>query len=190
MQLLRAAGHKRMPWKNGKGETAEIAVFPEGAPLGEFGWRLSMATVVEPGPFSAFPEIDRVLAIVSGGGLQLDIGGRDIIVSREGKALAFPGDVTVASFPFGTPVIDLNLMTRRGQFQGSITRVRGETATVITPKALTFVVALADCTLTTDVQSVALKYQDAVRLEVRDRPVTLQATGGLELLVVSISAEA
>ncbi len=44
-----------MPWKNGGGETAEIAVFPPSADLSEFGWRISMATVSSDGPFSAFP---------------------------------------------------------------------------------------------------------------------------------------
>lgn len=52
---LLAANHRRMPWKNGRGETTEIAVWPEGAGLQDFGWRLSMAGVSEHGAFSAFP---------------------------------------------------------------------------------------------------------------------------------------
>lgn len=43
MRILRASDHKRMPWKNGKGETVEIAVFPEGASVDTFDWRISMA---------------------------------------------------------------------------------------------------------------------------------------------------
>ena len=50
-----------MPWKNGGGETAEIAVSPPGAALDDFDWRLSMARVETDGPFSAFPGIDRTL---------------------------------------------------------------------------------------------------------------------------------
>ncbi len=188
MQLLPAAGHKRMPWKNGKGETAEIAVFPEGAALGEFGWRLSMATVSEPGPFSAFPGIDRVLAIVSGGGLRLEIDGQDVTVGRQSGAVAFPGDVTVASTPFAAPVVDLNLMTRQGQFEGSISRVQGERTRIIEPEALTFVIALSECTLATDEQSIALAHQDAVRLEAGEVPVSLRASDGLDLLRVSLTA--
>ena len=45
MRILRAADHKRMPWKNGGGETTEIAVFPEHAGLSDFDWRVSMARV-------------------------------------------------------------------------------------------------------------------------------------------------
>jgi uncharacterized protein len=30
-RLIRAAAYRRMPWKNGGGETVEIAIAPEGA---------------------------------------------------------------------------------------------------------------------------------------------------------------
>ncbi len=69
MRILRAADHKRMPWKNGGGETVEIAVAPQDAALGDFDWRISMATVAADGPFSIFPGIDRTLSILSGSGM-------------------------------------------------------------------------------------------------------------------------
>jgi environmental stress-induced protein Ves len=47
-----------MPWKNGGGETTEIAVFPDGAGLSDFDWRVSMARVDGDGPFSSFPGIE------------------------------------------------------------------------------------------------------------------------------------
>jgi len=61
MKILRSADHKRMPWKNGGGETVEIAISPQGAGLADFDWRVSMATVASDGPFSVFPGIDRTL---------------------------------------------------------------------------------------------------------------------------------
>ena len=64
-----------MRWKNGGGETAEIAVSPPGAALDAFDWRLSMAKVETDGPFSAFPGIDRTLAILEGEGIRLSVGG-------------------------------------------------------------------------------------------------------------------
>ena len=62
-KLLRNSDHRRMPWKNGGGETVEVIVHPEGASLSDFGWRVSMATVASDGPFSVFPGIDRTLAV-------------------------------------------------------------------------------------------------------------------------------
>ena len=70
MRLLPAAGHRRMPWKNGGGETVEIAISPADAGLDGFDWRLSMATVATDGPFSVFPGIDRSLAVIRGAGIQ------------------------------------------------------------------------------------------------------------------------
>lgn len=65
------------PWKNGGGETREIAAFPPGAGFDDFDWRLSIATIAEDGAFSAFPGIDRTLILLSGNGvaLRLDDGG-------------------------------------------------------------------------------------------------------------------
>ena len=48
MRRLPPAAYTRQPWKNGKGETGELArADRDGALL----WRLSMATVAEAGPF-------------------------------------------------------------------------------------------------------------------------------------------
>ena len=55
MRILRASDHRVMLWKNGGGSTTEIAVFPPGAGIGAFDWRVSMASVVGDGAFSAFP---------------------------------------------------------------------------------------------------------------------------------------
>ena len=68
MRILRAESYRRMPWKNGGGETTEIAVSPEGAGLDDFDWRVSMARVESSGPFSLFAGIDRTLAILEGEG--------------------------------------------------------------------------------------------------------------------------
>lgn len=77
MTLMRASSYKRMPWKNGGGETVEIAVFPQGASVDDFDWRISMATVASDGPFSIFPGIDRTLSILEGNGMALAIAAND-----------------------------------------------------------------------------------------------------------------
>ncbi|MGI2035464.1 HutD family protein [Rhizobium panacihumi] len=44
-----------MPWKSGKEETTEIAVFPPDASIDDFDWRISMATVAPDDPFPRSP---------------------------------------------------------------------------------------------------------------------------------------
>lgn len=115
MQILKAQDYRRMPWKNGGGETAEIAVFPPGSGLDGFDWRISMATVATDGPFSAFPGIDRTLTILSGGGILLETEGEAAIsLNRMAPPHAFAADRPSFAVLLDGDVIDLNVMTRRG----------------------------------------------------------------------------
>ncbi|XES00502.1 HutD family protein [Streptomyces sp. S1D4-11] len=68
VRVLSAAGRVGVPWKNGGGVTREIVAWPEGADMGDFEWRVSLADVGGDGPFSAFADVDRILTMVEGGG--------------------------------------------------------------------------------------------------------------------------
>ncbi len=124
MKLLRASDHKRMPWKNGGGETVEIAVSPEGAGLADFDWRVSMATVATDGPFSVFPGIDRTLSILEGEGMTLFIEGRaPERLTQASEPLPFAADAPTSATLVDGTITDLNVMTRRGRFKHSVQRV-------------------------------------------------------------------
>ena len=123
INVWRAADYVRMPWKNGGGQTIEIAVQPPAAGLDDFGWRLSIATISQDGAFSRFAGIDRTLALLDGAGLRLEIGAAKAdagqvtrtVELRPGDApLHFDGAAPVAAQLRDGPVRDLNLMTRRG----------------------------------------------------------------------------
>ena len=51
-----------VPWRNGGGVTREILA-SGGSGSDGFDWRISIADVSEPGPFSAFPGFDRVITL-------------------------------------------------------------------------------------------------------------------------------
>ena len=122
-QILRAADRVATPWKNGLGVTREIAVHPPGASLDDFDWRLSMANVDAGGPFSNFPGVERLLAVLDGR-LALRIDGRaPIELGADTPPLAFPGDVPVEAELLAGPVTDLNLMSRRGQVRATLERL-------------------------------------------------------------------
>lgn len=125
MPILRAQHYKRMPWKNGGGETVEIAVFPEGAGLAEFDWRISMATVAADGPFSVFPGIDRTLSILDGAGMTLSIEGREPVgLTQESPPLSFPADAPTSAILLNGEITDLNVMTRRTALTHSVERIK------------------------------------------------------------------
>ncbi|ALV29036.1 HutD/Ves family protein [Pannonibacter phragmitetus] len=123
-QLIRWGMARAMPWKNGGGITHELAVFPQGAGLEDFGWRLSMAEVASDGPFSAFTGIDRTLALVDGAGISLDFdAGGEAVLDTPGAFTSFDGGVPVTGRLIDGPVLDFNIMTRRGVFRHSMERL-------------------------------------------------------------------
>jgi environmental stress-induced protein Ves len=124
MHILQSSDYRRMPWKNGGGETTEIAVSPAGAGLDDFGWRVSMARVEGDGPFSAFPGVDRTLTILDGEGLRLAVAGRPAIsLDAAAEPFTFPADQPTQSSLIGGPVTDLNVMTRRARFTHAVSRL-------------------------------------------------------------------
>lgn len=113
-----------MPWKNGGGVTTEIAVFPEGASLSDFDWRISTAHVGQDGPFSSFPGIDRTLAVLAGGGIRLAFAdGEAATLARGSPPFAFGADRAVTGALVAGPIDDLNIMSRRGRWHHEVRRL-------------------------------------------------------------------
>ena len=114
MRHLTAADYLRTRWKNGGGETVQLAIFPEGASLDDFAWRISMAAIDRDGPFSLFAGVDRSLAVLDGDGVVLHIDGKRHQLAAGGEPLRFGGDARTAAELISGPVRDFNVMTRRG----------------------------------------------------------------------------
>ena len=126
MRILNADKYIRMPWRNGRGETAQVAISPVAATLSDFDWRVSMARVDDDGPFSIFPQTDRTLTVLRGDGLRLSVdGATPVELTPSSDPLAFAGDVAAAATLIGGTVTDLNVMTRRGRFRHSMRALRG-----------------------------------------------------------------
>jgi environmental stress-induced protein Ves len=100
-----------MPWRNGLGHTVEMA---RGDGAEGFLWRISRAAVTQNGPFSTFPQIDRILFMLSGAGLIFNFGdGRTETLNTPFAHLAFPGDAPLDCTLLDGPCEDLNLMVDR-----------------------------------------------------------------------------
>ncbi len=115
-----------MPWKNGGGVTREIVCMPPGAGMGDFDWRVSIAHIAGDGPFSAFPGIDRVITLLSGGGVHL-LGDDGLVNHRLDTPLApfaFAGEAAIHARLLAGDCHDFNLMTRRAVCSASLQVLR------------------------------------------------------------------
>lgn len=110
MRHLTPADYTRQPWKNGRGITTELWRLERD---GQLLVRLSRAAVVEDGPFSLFPGMERNLTVLSGPGFRLT--GPGLTLRCEPLVpVAFPGDIDVmASETDGQQSDDFNVMTER-----------------------------------------------------------------------------
>ena len=106
---LSSSDFRVMPWANGKGITVEMLRIER---AGRLVLRLSRAMVVEDGPFSIFPGIERNLTVLSGPGFRLLKQGLSL-EARLLEPVGFPGDVPVRAVDVGGPSEDFNVMTGR-----------------------------------------------------------------------------
>ena len=135
----------------------EIACDTPGRP--GWTWRVAIAPVPEEGPFSHFEGIHRRMIVFEGGTMVLDVGG-ETLRCPPGVVVEFPGDVpTTATLPDG-PIVDLNLMTRRGVADGTMRH-----ATAPGPLGACDVIMITSETATIEVDGVA----QGLELKVRQR---------------------
>jgi environmental stress-induced protein Ves len=157
---LPAAERVAVPWKNGGGVTREILARPEGADMADFVWRVSLADVGADGPFSAFADVDRILTMVEGEGMDLTVGGEPRRVDTRFVPQAFPGDLPTDCRLLGGPVVNLNVMWRRGgQVTPTVTVTHPRLPLAVPPTAL--IVALDG---TAEVAGLTLGRYDAALL--------------------------
>lgn len=190
MRLLRAADRQAAPWKNGGGVTREIMAWPPGAGFDDFDWRLSMAEVRADGPFSSFPGVDRILAVLQGS-LRLTIEGRRALnVSPETAPAAFPGDAAIYAVVEAGPVLDLNLMSRRGKVRARLTRLDVLTPQVFGPVDATVLVIAASASLrvVSPASTCNLELHDAVLIAGTGERLSVEAATPALAYVASFEA--
>ena len=101
---LTASDFRPMPWANGKGTTIEMYRLEDDV----LRLRLSRAQVVEDGPFSLFPGIQRNLTVLTGPGF--DLVGAQTYRARPLQPIAFPGDLALQAVNVTAPSEDFNVM--------------------------------------------------------------------------------
>lgn len=110
--VLHHDDYSQSRWKNGLGITRTVDIAPSHAGFETFEWRVSMADVGDPTPFSPLPSVDRWLMPIAGSGFELMINGASF-QPAVGEVVQFTGDDEASGGASGTGSRDLNLMVRR-----------------------------------------------------------------------------
>lgn len=186
--LLPKDGQRIIAWKNGGGMTREVVRHPAGSSLDDFAWRISAAVVSTAGPFSAFPGVDRSLALIEGSGLVLQRDGQRATLTSWTPAFEFAGEEQVEGFLTAGTVTDFNVMTRRQGFTHQLERHTVSGSLCISHcghAVLVYVVCGRPCILFPQLAAARLIPGDAVLLAAPRQRLTLHATQA-EILLVNI----
>lgn len=120
IELISASQYQSMPWKNGFGVTAQIAIEPPAAVFGQddFLWRLSSAKITASSPFSVFSGYERLLAVYQGDGFEVN----NQALTAQSHPLAFSGDIPLECRLLGGETTDLGLIFKRDKATAEIKR--------------------------------------------------------------------
>jgi uncharacterized protein len=160
-ELLPASSRIASPWRNGGGVTREVAAKASAVPPG-FDWRISIADIDGPGPFSPFPGIDRTLVVLEGR-LALAIDEDSPLALSPESIVRFSGEARVSARPLSKTSRDLNIMVRRDSWRSTLDAVHVDhNARIMTAACATMVLSLGDLTLRCRDSLWTLAYLDAV----------------------------
>ena len=120
LTILSPETFKTIPWKNGLGQTTELAI-NSGGNLDNFNWRLSIASVVNDGDFSNFSGYQRNLVLIEGKGLILDHRNGDIDELTNLLDIShFDGGSKTHGSLVNGGIKDFNIMTKQNSFTAEV----------------------------------------------------------------------
>lgn len=107
-QVISLARTQPQVWHNGGGTTRELLAWPSPA---RWQWRVSVAEIVQDGPFSAFPGVQRWIAVTRGGVL-LRFAAHQVMLEPGSAPFSFDGGGAPYCELLDRHAQDLNLMVR------------------------------------------------------------------------------
>lgn len=192
--VLAAADALRSPWKNGRGVTEQLALWPDGADFarGDFEARISAADVRESGPFSDFAGLERVLVVTAGAGLVLSHGEHAPRARlRPLEPYRFWGDWSTQAELVGGAIRDFNVFTRRASLRADVEAVRLGSRRLREPldalHALVHIVSgAATARVTGEEEPFTLATRDSLRIDDARSVDELELLGGAADTVVIV----
>lgn len=189
MQKFRINDYKKMLWKNGQGVTFEI-FRDNGENLDDFGYRISMADVASNGAFSHFSGRERILTILTGDGIVLNVDNQQKFTLKPQQVFSFSGDSDVYSTLINGAIRDLNVIFDPTLFTAHLTWLHGDDS-LTTQADTVFIVANSDNTqLLLNDKPFELCQFDSVKIDNQTAHISLKSgsVAVIELFVTTFVA--
>lgn len=162
LRHIRLADLPVILWKNGAGTARLLNEQPE--------WRLSVASITGPAPFSVFPGLLRQTGLLKGQEVRIIPAPNSpaLRLERPGGILTYNGDLPMTGIPLAGPVEVLNLMRPQEAAGPNLISITSEQP--LPNSLLAFVVAQNRWTVASDHQHYQLAPGDIL---LGDRPFAL-----------------
>lgn len=148
IEIIPAKNFKVIPWKNGKGETTELAI-NDGGTLENFDWRISIAKVVEDGVFSDFTGYLRNLVLIDGENIDLiHQSPKENAIQKVDKlnslldVATFDGACKTTGKLNSGSITDFNLITRMDKYKSKVETYLGKKSIQLKASDLCFLYCL------------------------------------------------
>lgn len=187
IDVITPAHWQTQRWQNGGGITHQLCRQDDEQGL---LWRLSIAEVASDGPFSRFDNIDRIIMLLTGGGISLHgAGAKPQVLDTPLMPFSFAGETPIHCTLLNGPVRDFNLMTRRAAVQADLkvlTIDRTQRTLALSAQTLLYVAAgSVDAVLGTE--HITLEAQHTLRLSNESRSLHLRSGASATVIFICLS---
>lgn len=108
IQIVDSKTYVKQPWKNGGGSTEQLFVHPS---ADDYAWRMSVAQIDKPGPFSVFDGYMRVIVPLTGAMILKHDTGTGVKIAKF-ESYRFNGAWQTECFLLDGPTRDFNFIYR------------------------------------------------------------------------------
>lgn len=167
LNVLHARDYLCMPWKNGGGITTEITR-DNSEDLSDFGWRISIADIQEPGAFSYFLGYQRIITVLQGEGMTLVIDNQNTPALHLFDTFAFDGASTVTCELLDGAIRDFNLIYAPQKYRARLQWFKNKDSFCFYSQAKTVLIFSADEAMYVQVNEelpITLAQHDTLRID-------------------------
>lgn len=190
IKLLKAQDYTKMPWKNGAGLTEEVIKVTDNN-VDNFLWRISIADIKEDGAFSSFTGYQRIISVLEGNGMVLEVDGKLSRPLSTFDPFAFKGESEVSCKLLKGALRDFNLIYNPLAVAANLQWIVNEQPTRILTSAKDIVLFNAGDKVTVNIsnQEIVLEHYDTLWVTNQDDLKEVYITNSFKCCFISLTTK-